>query len=133
HSLAEVDTQDNAPSEETVAEEPTRKALVHSVADIYALTKADLLSLERIGEKTADSILAEIEKSKKQPLHRVLLGLGIRHVGERTAQALAEEFGSIDDLIAATLEDLTRVNDIGPKVAATVREFFSNEGNLPLV
>jgi DNA ligase (NAD+) len=113
--------------------EPTRLALVHSIADIYALTREQLLSLERIGEKTADAILAEIEKSKSAPLNRVLLGLGIRHVGERTAQALAEEFGSIDALIAATEEELTRVNDIGPKVAATVREFFSNERNLALV
>ena len=146
HTLAEVEERsseetpaaDNvsagAPSEEIAAEaEPTRKALVHSIADIYALTREQLLSLERIGEKTADSILAEIEKSKSAPLNRVLLGLGIRHVGERTAQALAEEFGSIDALIAATEEELTRVNDIGPKVAATVREFFSNDRNLALV
>jgi DNA ligase (NAD+) len=124
---------DSGVGEEVVAEEPTRGALVHSIADIYGLTKVDLLSLERVGEKTADSILAEIEKSKKAPLNRVLLGLGIRHVGERTAQALAEEFGSIDALIAATEEDLTKVNDIGPKVAATVREFFENERNLALV
>jgi DNA ligase (NAD+) len=134
HSLAEVEGVDDVTtSEEAVAEEPTRKALVHSIADIYALTRDDLLSLERIGEKTADSILAEIEKSKKQPLNRVLLGLGIRHVGERTAQALAEEFGSIDALIAASEEELTRVNDIGPKVAATVRDFFDNPRNLALV
>jgi DNA ligase (NAD+) len=133
HSLAEARPEDDAAGEEAVAEEPTRKALVHSIADVYALARADLLSLERIGEKTADSILAEIEKSKKQPLNRVLLGLGIRHVGERTAQALAEEFGSIDTLIAATEEELTRVNDIGPKVAATVREFFDNPRNLALV
>jgi DNA ligase (NAD+) len=134
HSLAQVESADDATTgEEAVAEEPTRKALVHSIADIYALTKDDLLSLERIGEKTADSILAEIEKSKKQPLNRVLLGLGIRHVGERTAQALAEEFGSIDALIAAGEEELTRVNDIGPKVAATVRDFFENPRNLALV
>jgi len=119
--------------EEEVAEEPTRGALVHSIADIYGLTREDLLSLERVGEKTADSILAEIERSKGAPLNRVLLGLGIRHVGERTAQALAEEFGSMDALIAATEEDLTKVNDIGPKVAATVREFFGNERNLALV
>jgi len=132
HSLTEA-RPDDAAGEEAVAEEPTRKALVHSIADIYALTREDLLTLERIGEKTADSILAEIEKSKKQPLNRVLLGLGIRHVGERTAQALAEEFGSIDTLIAVTEEELTRVNDIGPKVAATVREFFSNPRNLALV
>ena len=122
--------EDEAPTE---AEVPTREALVYSVADIYSLTKAQLLTLERIGEKTADSVLAEIERSKKAPLNRVLLGLGIRHVGERTAQALAEEFGSMDALIAATAEELTRVNDIGPKVAATVREFFSNQKNLDLV
>lgn len=119
-----------------VAEEPTRKALVHSIADLYdpeKVNRASLLTLERVGEKTADALLEQIEGSKKQPLQRVLLGLGIRHVGERTAQALAEEFGSIDALIAATEEELTRVNDIGPMVAATVREFFSNERNLALV
>jgi DNA ligase (NAD+) len=124
-----------APAEDP-AEEPTRKALVHSIADLYDPSKVNretLLTLERVGEKTADALLEQIERSKKQPLQRVLLGLGIRHVGERTAQALAEEFGSIDALIAATEEELTRVNDIGPKVAATVREFFSNERNLALV
>jgi DNA ligase (NAD+) len=124
------------PSTEDTAEEPTRKALVHSIADLYDPNKVNretLLTLERVGEKTADALLEQIERSKKQPLQRVLLGLGIRHVGERTAQALAEEFGSIDVLIAATEEELTRVNDIGPKVAATVREFFSNERNLALV
>jgi DNA ligase (NAD+) len=116
--------------------EPTRKALVHSIADLYDTDKVNretLLTLERVGEKTADALLEQIERSKSAPLNRVLLGLGIRHVGERTAQALAEEFGSIDALIAATEEELTRVNDIGPKVAATVREFFSNERNLALV
>ncbi len=120
-------------SEEETAETPTREALVHSIADIYSLKKEDLLKLERIGEKSADSLLAEIERSKQAPLNRVLLGLGIRHVGERTAQALADEFGSIDALIAATEEELTQVNDIGPKVAATVRDFFSNKKNLDLI
>jgi DNA ligase (NAD+) len=118
------------------AEEPTRRALVHSIADIYdpdKVNRTTLLTLERVGEKTADALLEQIERSKSQPLPRVLLGLGIRHVGERTSQALAEEFGSIDALIAATEDELTRVNDIGPKVAATVREFFSNERNLALV
>ena len=113
--------------------EPTRKALVHSIADIYGLTKAELLTLERVGAKTADALLEQIARSKSAPLNRVLLGLGIRHVGERTALALAEEFGSIDVLIAATEEELTKVNDIGPKVASTVRKFFSNERNLALV
>jgi DNA ligase (NAD+) len=124
---------DTSFSERETDIKPTREALVHSIADVYQLTKEQLLTLERVGEKTADALLAEIEASKRQPLHRVLLGLGIRHVGERTAQALAEEFGSMDALIAATEEELTAVNDIGPKVAATVREFFSNERNLALV
>jgi len=139
HTLAETGFQDSATSEPVSSEpvdeaaEPTRTALVHSIADVYQLTKEQLLTLERVGEKTADALLTEIEASKKQPLNRVLLGLGIRHVGERTAQALAEEFGSIDALIAATEEELTAVNDIGPKVAATVREFFSNQRNLALI
>jgi DNA ligase (NAD+) len=138
-STGSVDSEDSGREDNSLgddvdaAEEPTRKALVHSIADVYKLTKSDLLTLERVGEKTADALLEQIERSKKQPLQRVLLGLGIRHVGERTAQALAEEFGSIDSLIAATEEELTCVNDIGPKVAATVREFFSNERNLALV
>jgi len=132
---ADSGRDDSALGEDEVeaAVEPTRKALVHSIADVYKLTKEELLTLERVGEKTADALLEQIEGSKKQPLQRVLLGLGIRHVGERTAQALAEEFGSMDALMAATEEELTRVNDIGPKVAATVLEFFSNQRNVALV
>jgi DNA ligase (NAD+) len=118
---------------EQAAEEPTRRALVHSIADIYQLRKEDLMGLERIGEKTADSLLAQIERSKSAPLARVLLGLGIRHVGERTAQALSEEFGDLDELMQASVERLTRVNDVGPKVAATVHGFFQNERNVALI
>ena len=89
-----------------------------------------LLTLERIGEKSADSLLEQIESSKNAPLNRVLLGLGIRHVGERTAQALAEEFGSIDELIARhRRSSSSRINDVGPKVAEAIREFFSNKKN----
>ena len=124
----------SASAEETEsAEAPTPKALVHSIADIYTLTKAQLLTLERIGEKTADNLLIQIENSKAAPLNRVLLGLGIRHVGERTAQALAEHFGNIDDIIAADIPTLTAINDIGPKVAVTIHDFFLNERNLALV
>ena len=133
HSIAQVSVDTNISAEEEQADEPTRKALVHSIADIYTLKKEDLLGLERIGEKTADSLLAEIERSKGAPLARVLLALGIRHVGERTAQALSDGFGGLDELIAAHVEDLTRVNDVGPKVAATVHGFFQNERNLALI
>jgi DNA ligase (NAD+) len=139
HTLAEHEvvssTEPEGDTEPT--ESPTSQALVHSIADIYDLRKDQLLTLERIGEKSADSLLAQIERSKSAPLARVLLGLGIRHVGERTAQALSDAFGSIDALIAASrandADALTRINDIGPKVAETIRDFFSNERNLALV
>jgi len=106
---------------------------VASIADLYRLDEAALLSLERIGKKTADSLLGEIERSKKNSLARVLFGLGIRFVGERTAQLLAEEFGSMDALIAASAEELERVNEVGPRVAAAVREFFDEARNLELI
>ena len=135
HTIAEHASEEavQQPDDGAVAEAPTRRALVHSLADIYHLKKADLLELERIGEKTADSLLEQIERSKRAPLNRVLLGLGIRHVGERTAQALADEFGSMDALIGASEEELTRINDVGPKVAQAIREFFDNKRNLDLV
>jgi DNA ligase (NAD+) len=132
-SLASATSITAEDAEEAVTQAPTKKALVHSIADIYTLTKDQLLTLERIGEKTADSLLAQIEHSKAAPLNRVLLGLGIRHVGERTAQALAEHFGNIDDIIHADIPTLTAINDIGPKVALTIHDFFANERNLTLV
>jgi DNA ligase (NAD+) len=92
-----------------------------------------LLSLERIGKKTAETLLAEIEKSKQNPLNRVLFGLGIRFIGERTAQLLAEEFGSMDALMAASGEELEHVNEVGPRVAQAIREFFDEGKNRELV
>jgi DNA ligase (NAD+) len=136
HTIAEhaaEESVEQAVDIAAAAQVPTRTALVRSLADIYHLKKDDLLKLERIGEKTADSLLEQIERSKQAPLNRVLLGLGIRHVGERTAQALADEFGSMDALIGASEEELTRINDVGPKVAQAIREFFDNKRNLDLV
>jgi DNA ligase (NAD+) len=134
HTIAEqAATEPDGPDSQEVAEAPTQKALVHSIADIYTLTRDQLLTLERIGEKTADNLLSQIENSKVAPLNRALLGLGIRHVGERTAQALAEHFGNIDDIIAADIPTLTAINDIGLTVAATIHDFFQNERNLALV
>jgi DNA ligase (NAD+) len=106
---------------------------VRSIADLYLLDEDGLLSLERIGKKTADSLLAEIAGSKKAPLNRVLFGLGVRFVGERTAQLLAEEFGSMDALMAASSAELERVNEVGPRVAAAIREFFEEARNVELV
>jgi DNA ligase (NAD+) len=109
------------------------QGLVHSVADLYSLTSEKLLTLERIGQKTADSLIAEIEQSKKAPLDRVLFGLGIRFVGERTAQLLADAFGSMDALLTATPEELERVQEVGPRVAAAVHEFFAEPRNRALI
>jgi len=106
---------------------------VKNVADIYKLTKDDLLSLERMGDKSAQNILDEIEASKKLPLERVVYGLGIRMVGERTAQFLAEHFGSMEALSSASVEELQDVNEVGPRIAESVVEFFSNAANRKLV
>ncbi|HEY4899860.1 MAG TPA: NAD-dependent DNA ligase LigA [Terriglobales bacterium] len=106
---------------------------VKSVADIYDLTEEKLVALERMGKKSAQNILREIENSKKLPLERVIYGLGIRMVGERTAQFLAEHFGSMDALMAASEEELQAVNEIGPRVSQSIREFFDEPKNVALV
>jgi DNA ligase (NAD+) len=111
----------------------TDRGLVKNVADIYRLTKDDLLKLERMGDKSAENVLEEIEKSKKLPLERVIYGLGIRMVGERTAQFLAEHFGSMDALMAATEEELQDVNEVGPRIAQSIVEFFQEPKNRALV
>ena len=111
----------------------TERGLVKNVADIYKLTKADLLSLERMGDKSAQNILDEIENSKKLPLERVIYGLGIRMVGERTAQFLAEHFGSMEALQNAGLEELQNVNEVGPRIAESIVEFFGIAANRKLV
>ncbi len=109
------------------------RQMLTSVADIYALTEERLLGLERIGKKSAQSLLAEIESSKKLPLNRVLFALGIRFVGERTAQLLAESFGSMDALMAASVEELEAVDEVGPRVAEAIQEYFAEKKNRALV
>lgn len=118
---------------EAVVTQLFEKGLLPSVSSLYSLNEETLLSLERIGLKTAQSLLAQIEKSKKAPMARVLLGLGIPFVGERTGQLLAEAFGSMDALIAASAEELEAVNEVGPKVAEAVREYFAEPRNRQLV
>ena len=107
----------------------TDRRLVKNVADIYKLTKEDLLGLERMGDKSAQNVLDEIEASKKLPLERVIYGLGIRFVGERTAQFLAEHFGSMDALMKAGEEELQEVNEVGPRIAESIVEFFQEPKN----
>jgi DNA ligase (NAD+) len=111
----------------------TERGLVKNVADIYKLTKDNLLSLERMGDKSALNILGEIENSKKLPLERVIYGLGIRMVGERTAQFLAEHFGLMEALERAGVEELQNVDEVGPRIAESIVEFFSIAANRKLV
>jgi DNA ligase (NAD+) len=118
----------------------TRKPLIHTIGDLYRLRRDQLLNLERVGEKTADALLAQIERSKEAGLARVLLGLGIRFVGERTAQLLAAHFGSMEELEKAASqspekasEALEAVTEVGPKVAQAIVEFFAVEKNKELV
>jgi DNA ligase (NAD+) len=118
---------------ESLVNQLIERGLVNNVADIYDLTKGKLLGLERFADKSAQNILDEIENSKKLPLERVIYGLGIRMVGERTAQFLAEHFGSMEALENATVEELQDVNEVGPRIAESIVEFFSNAANRKLV
>ncbi len=118
---------------ESLVNQLIERGLVKNVADIYDLTKKDLLSLDRFADKSAQNILDEIENSKKLPLERVVYGLGIRFVGERTAQFLAEHFGSMEALEQASLEELQNVTEVGPRIAESIVEFFSIAANRKLV
>ena len=111
----------------------TDRGMIKNVADLYRLKKDDLLKLERMGDKSAQNVLDEIAASKKLPLERVIYGLGIRFVGERTAQFLAEHFGSLDAIMKASAEELQEVNEVGPRIAESIVEFFSDEHNRQLV
>src|ERR1700681_604557 len=109
------------------------KGMVKDVADLYALKLDDVAELERMAEKSAQNLLAEIEGSKKNSLARLIYALGIRFVGERTGQMLAEHFSSLEELAAASEEQLEAVHEVGPKVAASIVEFFSEAANRQLI
>ncbi len=101
--------------------------LVHDVSDLYTLTREQLIELERMGEKSVSNLLTAIEASKENSLEKMLFGLGIRHVGEKAAAILAEEFGTLADLMVADAERLITIHEIGDKVADSITTYFSNE------
>jgi DNA ligase (NAD+) len=109
------------------------KDLITSLADVYRLDAATLEGLERMGKKSAAKLLAELEKSKSNDVWRLLYGLGIRHVGERGAQVLADHFGSIDAIERASLDELQQVREIGPVLAESVRSWFDEPANRQLI
>jgi len=112
-----------------LAEQLLDRRMVEDVAGLYALTLDDLASLERMAKKSASNVLAQIEASKSRDLWHLIYGLGIRHVGERTAGILAHEFGSLERLSQATVEELDDVPEIGLTMAQSIRDWFEDAGN----
>jgi DNA ligase (NAD+) len=118
---------------EKLVEQLVDKGLVRHLFDLYALDLETLVGLERMGEKSATNLLAQIERSKHTTLPRFLTALGIRQVGDATAKALAEHFGTLDRVMDASVEELQEIRDVGPEVAASIRQFFDEGTNQRLV
>ena len=118
---------------EKLVDQLVEKGIVKDFADLYDLELEDLAALERMAEKSAQNLLDEIAASKKNELSRLIYGLGIGFVGERTAQLLAEHFGSMEKIADSSAEELMEVHEIGPKVAASVADFFSEKANRKLI
>jgi DNA ligase (NAD+) len=116
-----------------VVDQLVDKRMVKDVAELYMLKLDDLANLERMGEKSAQNLLEQIEASKKKPLANLIYALGIRMVGERTGQLLADRFSSLEELASASEEQLFEVTEVGPKVAAAIAEFFSEPANRKII
>lgn len=109
------------------------RGLVRKLDQLYGLAREQLEDLERMGERSAENLVAEIEASKQRPAAAHLFALGVRHVGQRTARQLVEAFGSLDDLARAVVETLEAVPEVGPVVARSVRAFFDDPGNVEMI
>jgi DNA ligase (NAD+) len=112
---------------EKLAHQLIESGLVHDFADLYGLTVEKLTSLERVGKKSAEKLLANVAASKTRGLARLLNALSIRHVGTRVATTLAQHFGAMNELLAASEEELSNVEDVGPVIAASVHTFLHGE------
>lgn len=118
---------------EALIEQLINASLIKNVADLYRLTKEQLLSLERMGDKSADNVLKALEKSKLRPLANLFYALGVRHVGQGVAELLADRFDSIESLAEASAEDIAAVEGVGPTIAQAVQEFFAQPANRALI
>ena len=107
--------------------------LVKDIADVYSITKDDLIKLERMADTSASNVTAAIERSKSRPLARVIFALGILHVGSEMAEVLASHFWSVDPLSRATEEELVEIPSVGPKIAQSIAEYFRDQGNLDII
>jgi DNA ligase (NAD+) len=118
---------------EKIVDQLVDKGIVHDVSDLYGLNTSTLETLERMGKKSSEALVKEIQESKELDFSRLLFGLGIRHVGERTAQLLAQHFGSMDALMQASPEELEQVHEVGPEIAESIRRFFHDPQNRDLI
>ena len=116
-----------------LAEQLVEKKIIESLADIYDLTREDIMGLDRMGEKSAQNLMESIENSKRRPLSALIAALGIRFVGDKVADILADHFGSMDALQAVSEEDLAQVDGIGPVIASSVEAFFHDDANRELL
>jgi DNA ligase (NAD+) len=117
---------------ESLVDQLVGSGKVHDAGDLYSLTLDDVAGLERMAKKSASNLLAQIEASKQRELANLIYALGLRHVGDRTATTLARQFGSLDALSKATVEELDDVPEIGLTVAQSVRDWFDDPGNVEL-
>jgi len=118
---------------DVLIEQLVEKGLVKSVADLYDLNEDQLAGLDRMGPKSAANVIRNIDKSRSLPMPRVLGSLGIRFVGERTAELLADHFGDLERIAGASVEELQQAQEVGPKVAESIREFFGEQRNRELL
>lgn len=120
---------------ERIIEDFYNMKFINSISDIYKLYehKEDLIELEGFGEKSVNNLLSSIEHSKENSLEKVLFALGIRHVGKKTAKVLAKKYKNIDNLINASLDELTNISDIGEIIAKSIRKYLDNEDNIKLI
>ncbi len=114
-------------------EQMVDRELISDAADIYYLKKEDIAALDKMGDKSADNLLSAIEKSRHNPLYRLICGFGIRHIGEKAAKLLAKKYKTIENLSKAEPEDMTQINDIGEIMAQAAAEFFSADENIRFI
>ena len=117
----------------SIIEQMLEKNLIQNAADLYYIKAEDIAKMDKLGEKSADNLIAALEKSKTNPLYRLINALGIRHIGEKAAKILAKKYKTIDNLIGADVEDLSKLSDIGEKMAQSVVEFFSHKENIEFI